>query len=508
MHARAKLTTEHANLIKSMIDKLFDDPDALIRQEAGNDLIERLSSLDVGEEGAKERRTQLQSYLNARQENALSERQEENRFTVTTAISILKEPCYKNLSPLHLLAKHGHLPVLNRLIEAKVDLNDKNVACSNTPLTVAASHNQYEVIRLLLDKKADLTPSAVYSASANGYDLCLALLLSKSADPNSRDDDNFSALHYAAMSSRTNSIEVLIDYNVDHKATTSSSSKTAREIIPINEIITSHGKILNMNRKGTIDLLDSLEKHDNVKMVSCVIYGLVLPLLLKEQLPDQLIIFIIAPFLEGTLPLMDEEKGKIQLRLIDEEKRKSQPPLIDEKKRKSQPPPIDEEKRKSQPPLIDEEKRKSQPLLIDEEKRMTQPTLIDEEKRMTQPTLIDEEKRKIQPHPLTVKQGLDILVDEIKPDAEQIRDKESFFNNQAERMLKLLKSPITQLECRDHLKRRLTGLRPSLFPSKENRASVQQNSGFSSQENSDSVQQNSEVTAQAAPFKAGLSCLR
>mmetsp|Transcript_5722 Transcript_5722/g.22130 ORF Transcript_5722/g.22130 Transcript_5722/m.22130 type:complete len:563 (+) Transcript_5722:77-1765(+) len=106
----------------------------------------------------------------------------------------------RGASLLHLAAQSScESPVLSRLIESGVDVNEQSLS-KKTPLALACSTPNVANVRLLLDANAD---------------------------PLVRDRNGATLLHYAAMGGARETAELLIERGVDPSATTSVTRKSA-----------------------------------------------------------------------------------------------------------------------------------------------------------------------------------------------------------------------------------------------------------------------------------------
>ncbi|KAI9345692.1 ankyrin repeat-containing domain protein [Obelidium mucronatum] len=119
---------------------------------------------------------------------------------------------------LHFAAGHGHLEVVQTLIDAHatIDAIDKNGKL--TPLIHACRTGQLEVVKLLLSKGANIfaadnmgrTP--LIHAVKNGHFELVVTLLAEGADASASDTSDNSPLHYACGFGWRDIAKVLLDY--------------------------------------------------------------------------------------------------------------------------------------------------------------------------------------------------------------------------------------------------------------------------------------------------------
>ena len=112
-----------------------------------------------------------------------------------------------------LAARGGHLQTCKLLIEAGIDLNPStgigNSSCEFTPLMVAAHHGHDSVVRYLLDRGCDInhqTPSmginALMLAALNGYMTTSQILVERGADPNLTNINDHTPLQVATVAGK------------------------------------------------------------------------------------------------------------------------------------------------------------------------------------------------------------------------------------------------------------------------------------------------------------------
>ena len=168
---------------------------------------------------------------------------------ITALASAGADPNAKNNyghTPLHVAASKGHTTFISALIRAGVDPNVTN-NLGDTPLDVA----DIAVIPALLDAGAD--PNLMRSwksntvisalrdtkpnperllAAANGGNLrTVVIQLLVGADPNAKDAEGFTPLHYAAVPLHIKIVELLLSSGANPNARDNSANLTPLELI-------------------------------------------------------------------------------------------------------------------------------------------------------------------------------------------------------------------------------------------------------------------------------------
>ena len=168
---------------------------------------------------------------------------------ITALASAGADPNAKNNyghTPLHVAASKGHTTFISALIRAGVDPNVTN-NLGDTPLDVA----DIAVIPALLDAGAD--PNLMRSwksntvisalrdtkpnperllAAANGDNLrTVVIQLLVGADPNAKDAEGFTPLHYAAVPLHIKIVELLLSSGANPNARDNSANLTPLELI-------------------------------------------------------------------------------------------------------------------------------------------------------------------------------------------------------------------------------------------------------------------------------------
>lgn len=121
------------------------------------------------------------------------------------------------ISPLHLVAGHGHNGIVSLLLEKGAQV-DSHCGFIGTSAHEAISTGHVAVTELLLDRGADVAARGVsnrtllHIAAMHGYKGIACILLQREANIDARCDSNITPLHYAACS-RTRKITQLLLLN-------------------------------------------------------------------------------------------------------------------------------------------------------------------------------------------------------------------------------------------------------------------------------------------------------
>ncbi|XP_070591896.1 ankyrin repeat domain-containing protein 26-like [Erythrolamprus reginae] len=128
----------------------------------------------------------------------------------------------KDQSKLHQAAAEGDLGELRHLLQ-KHDLNEKDNA-GRTPLHFACANGYTDIVTFLVDNKCQLDScdkdkrSPLMKAVECQQDFSAIYLLEHGADPNLKDIDNNTALHFAARNSSVSLAECLLEKKADIEA--------------------------------------------------------------------------------------------------------------------------------------------------------------------------------------------------------------------------------------------------------------------------------------------------
>ncbi|ETE63572.1 Ankyrin repeat domain-containing protein 7, partial [Ophiophagus hannah] len=128
----------------------------------------------------------------------------------------------KDLSKLHRAAAEGDLGELRHLLQ-KHDLNEQDKA-GRTPLHFACANGYTDIVTFLVDNKCQLDScdkekrSPLMKAVECQQEFCAIYLLEHGADPNLKDIDNNTALHFAACNSSVSLAKYLLEKKADIEA--------------------------------------------------------------------------------------------------------------------------------------------------------------------------------------------------------------------------------------------------------------------------------------------------
>eukprot|EP00644_Phytophthora_capsici_P003753 jgi/Phyca11/108443/e_gw1.15.383.1 len=146
----------------------------------------------------------------------------------------------KGRTALHYACRHGAENAVRTLIHEETTIDDPDLEMRWTPLHYAVMGGHESIVRRLVDKapvrritinrkdKSGMTPLML--ACGEDHANVAKLLLRKKAFIDETDNDGWSALHYAAANDSALAAEVLVQYDVNLKAKTESTSETALEM--------------------------------------------------------------------------------------------------------------------------------------------------------------------------------------------------------------------------------------------------------------------------------------
>ncbi|TNE28068.1 MAG: hypothetical protein EP346_10605 [Bacteroidetes bacterium] len=112
--------------------------------------------------------------------------------------------------------------------KAMVQINADTLASENgqgySPLILAAYHDQTEFIQYLVEQGIDVSgsegePTALQAVCYKGFTETCAVLLEAGANPNYKDPNGMSPLHYAAQFNHINIVNLLLEAGADVNAT-------------------------------------------------------------------------------------------------------------------------------------------------------------------------------------------------------------------------------------------------------------------------------------------------
>jgi ankyrin repeat protein len=144
-------------------------------------------------------------------------------------------------TPLQFAAFNGHVEVVNALIAAGANVNQKE-ACDWTPLHAAAAHGHSDIVEMLLahGAKASVNQQDIYGntplhdAASWGYSKVVELLLAHGASVNKQDNGGRTPLHMATwyivdIHNQLEVVRVLLAHGAN-PSITNTAGKSALEI--------------------------------------------------------------------------------------------------------------------------------------------------------------------------------------------------------------------------------------------------------------------------------------
>lgn len=125
-------------------------------------------------------------------------------------------------SPMHLAAQHGHVNVVNALIDCGISV-DCDLPLLGTPLTSAARAGQVGAMKVLCDRGAKINVMApltpLQAAAKSGNYEAFIFLINCGADPKPLADNQMTLLHFAAAGGSAEVVDYIIkniaDVNVN-----------------------------------------------------------------------------------------------------------------------------------------------------------------------------------------------------------------------------------------------------------------------------------------------------
>ncbi len=126
-------------------------------------------------------------------------------------------------TPLWWAANHGHIPLAQKLLDNRADVNTPDHHGS-TPLTTAASSGHLDMVRFLVESGADVQAQIYDSRKAfnlavtNGHKRVAEYLLSVGNEPNERGSSGYSPLMIAAENNFYDLARLLIQQGADVNA--------------------------------------------------------------------------------------------------------------------------------------------------------------------------------------------------------------------------------------------------------------------------------------------------
>lgn len=133
--------------------------------------------------------------------------------------------------PLHAAVIYGRPDIIALLLEAKADINAQSA--DRTALHVGVGLGNMEPVKLLLERRADpnigdafLTP--LMTAADNANNGLVELLIDNGARVNDTGKNNWTALHFAALKGKQETVALLLERNADAAAKIDSGQTPAQ----------------------------------------------------------------------------------------------------------------------------------------------------------------------------------------------------------------------------------------------------------------------------------------
>lgn len=125
----------------------------------------------------------------------------------------------KEMAPLHIAVKRGHIAIVALLISRGANVNIRTRSERRSPLHLAAIMGQENVAILLLQNEADIDQGDIYGtrplhmACQLGRTSMASLLLKHTADVNAYDNEGWTGLHLAAEAGQINIVHLMVANN-------------------------------------------------------------------------------------------------------------------------------------------------------------------------------------------------------------------------------------------------------------------------------------------------------
>ncbi|XP_030842383.1 E3 ubiquitin-protein ligase MIB2-like [Strongylocentrotus purpuratus] len=117
---------------------------------------------------------------------------------------------------LHMAAAHGHLEVVQALLESGAEIDITTVDSGSTPLHYSVEGDEPAITKYLIGKGADINRGndngrrAIHQAAYKGFVDCARVLINHGCDVNVQDTEKDTPLHDAIIKSRVDVIELLV----------------------------------------------------------------------------------------------------------------------------------------------------------------------------------------------------------------------------------------------------------------------------------------------------------
>ena len=184
-------------------------------------------------------------------------------YLISTHGEDVNAECGRHGTPLHAASYEGHLDVARLLLDHGANVNTKN-AHEGAPLCLAYAGRHVDVMRLLLEHGAD--PDVDVSTingrpilgdvSSHGLVEVVHLLLQHNADLNgTRDDLNWTALHFASSFGYPKVVKVLLEHGAEINALSQAHNTPLRLAsggghLEVVQILLEHGADVHIRGEG------------------------------------------------------------------------------------------------------------------------------------------------------------------------------------------------------------------------------------------------------------------
>jgi palmitoyltransferase len=240
---------------------------------------------------------QTKKRLKLNSESILSPAERENNETIFKDF-INAKTLGDNQTALHYASFRGNMKIIKLLIENHADINALTLGGYNM-LHKAAQGNKPSAI-IYFNKKYNMdlyateedNMNALHIASFNGMDNSVIYLLSLGINPNVRDKNGFTALHYAVKKQHIRIIKKLLQKGADRNIKDNKSKK-----IPIMYAKNNPEIVQIFRQKGICEKL--FFKPDITQRTFCSNKNMILFIVL-HLLIIALVFFIVLPFLDST----------------------------------------------------------------------------------------------------------------------------------------------------------------------------------------------------------------
>ena len=152
-----------------------------------------------------------------------------------------KNKITKGITPFLLAVQNGYLPLVEYLVNNRVDIKQRDQA-GNYPIHIAAQNGHLPVIQYLIeiqgvDKelRGEYSKTPLHFASEKGHLPVVEYLISKGADKEARDDDGWTPLFYASYYGKYEIVKSLLSHGAKIDAS-DNSGKTPSDLADSLEI--------------------------------------------------------------------------------------------------------------------------------------------------------------------------------------------------------------------------------------------------------------------------------